>query len=260
MSTADIALGWLTIAANDVSERGRLGSRSSSSLCNESITLTKTVTKLDERQVETIRTEISQSETTTDYRSGNGQSAWHHRHHLLNVHGILNVIGWGTLLPIGMIIARYFRKPPTKCDEWYSLHVSCQILGYLLGTMGGLICLLSGKSSKDYNARRPHIILSIIIFTLATIQMFLGCLRGQRETKCRKACGIYHRLLGYVLIGLSVANSLVGIESESNAGRWRWVYGSVLLVLVLLAIGLEINKRLKLNNNNNTNNNNNNNI
>ncbi|KAL6332154.1 hypothetical protein AAG906_001868 [Vitis piasezkii] len=65
---------------------------------------------------------------TTDL-SWQRRRVWHHRHHLRNVHGILNIIGWGTLLPLGAIIARYFRKFPMECSEWFSLHVLCQTLG-----------------------------------------------------------------------------------------------------------------------------------
>ncbi|RVW46043.1 Cytochrome b561 and DOMON domain-containing protein [Vitis vinifera] len=64
---------------------------------------------------------------TTDL-SWQRRRVWHHRHHLRNVHGILNIIGWGTLLPLGAIIARYFRKFPMECSEWFTLHILCQTL------------------------------------------------------------------------------------------------------------------------------------
>lgn len=84
-------------------------------------------------------------------------------------HGVLNIIGWGTLLPIGAIVARSFRKSPLKCDEWYNLHVVCQTLGYIIGAVGWSIGMWLGNSSKQYSLR-AHRILGIIIFTSATAQ------------------------------------------------------------------------------------------
>lgn len=86
------------------------------------------------------------------------------------VHGILNIIGWGTLLPIGVIIARSFRKFPLKCEEWYNLHILCQTLGYIVGAVGWGIGIWLGNSTKQYTLK-THRIFGIIIFTFATVQV-----------------------------------------------------------------------------------------
>ncbi|KAJ6363910.1 hypothetical protein OIU76_028939 [Salix suchowensis] len=93
----------------------------------------------------------SENAETTNLRSWNGQTALHRRLHLGNTHGVLNIIGWGTLLPIGAIVARSFRKSPLKCDEWYNLHVVCQTLGYIIGSVGWSIGMWLGNSSKQYS-------------------------------------------------------------------------------------------------------------
>lgn len=139
--------------------------------------------------------------TTTDL-SWHRRRVWHQRHHLRNVssfwkivrdswqracgsaelififtyilgmqvHGFLNMIGWGTLLPLGAIIARYFRKFPMECSEWFSLHVLCQALGYLLGSLGWAIGIWLGNSSFNYTFH-THRVLGIIIFTFSTLQV-----------------------------------------------------------------------------------------
>ncbi|XP_034698598.1 cytochrome b561 and DOMON domain-containing protein At5g35735-like [Vitis riparia] len=181
---------------------------------------------------------------TTDL-SWQRRKVWHHRHHLRNVHGILNIIGWGTLLPLGAIIARYFRKFPMECSEWFSLHILCQTLGYLLGSLGWAIGIWLGNSSINYTFH-SHRILGIIIFTFSTLQIFSIALQPRRENKCRKYWEICHRLLGYVLMVLIMTNIFVGINHQSPAAKWIWFYVGVLVVMGLVSIALEIVRWIKL--------------
>lgn len=86
------------------------------------------------------------------------------------VHGILNILGWGTFLPIGVIIARYYRVYPNKFAWWFHFHVSCQIIGYTLGSIGWIIGLGLGGASKHYSFQ-THRLLAIFIFTFTTLQV-----------------------------------------------------------------------------------------
>ncbi|KAG8067566.1 hypothetical protein GUJ93_ZPchr0005g15508 [Zizania palustris] len=48
-------------------------------------------------------------------------------------HGALTIFGWGILIPLGAIVARYLRH---KEPLWYYLHVLLQFLGYIIGLAG----------------------------------------------------------------------------------------------------------------------------
>uniref|UniRef100_A0A6N2KWV8 Cytochrome b561 domain-containing protein n=1 Tax=Salix viminalis TaxID=40686 RepID=A0A6N2KWV8_SALVM len=152
----------------------------------------------------------SENAETTNLRSWNGQIALHRRRHLGNTHGVLNIIGWGTLLPIGAIVARSFRKSPLKCDEWYNLHVVCQTLGYIIGAVGWSIGMWLGNSSKQYSLR-AHRILGIIIFTSSTAQ-----------ASPRLAIP---------------SNIFQGIGHKDHAEKWKWIYVGILSVLSFLCSG-----------------------
>lgn len=91
----------------------------------------------------------------------------------LQVHGILNIVGWGTLLPMGVIVARYFRKFPFKNTYWFLAHIYIQIIGYTLGTIGWAIGLVLGHSSRYYTFR-IHRILAIFIFTFTSLQVSIS--------------------------------------------------------------------------------------
>lgn len=85
-------------------------------------------------------------------------------------HEILIIIGWGTMLPMGVIVARYFKEFPTTCNEWYQLHIMLQSVGYILGTVGWAIGISLGNTSRQ-SAYKTQRILSTIVFTLTTIQV-----------------------------------------------------------------------------------------
>ncbi|KAI4295946.1 hypothetical protein L6164_035939 [Bauhinia variegata] len=168
----------------------------------------------------------------------------HHQRHLQNMHGILILIGWGTLLPIGVIIARYCRKFPLMWNEWLSCHVVCQTLGYILGTVGWCIGMWLGSSSKQYVSNTQRI-LSIIAFTFINVQMLSIFLRpNQLEVYC-KCWHICHHVLGYTIIAIVIANIIEGINNQSQAEKWKWAYVGIIAALALVAAALEIFRYIK---------------
>ncbi|KAG4146708.1 hypothetical protein ERO13_D05G175600v2 [Gossypium hirsutum] len=199
-----------------------------------------------EHQMEATSIESTESGVTTGLRPWKGQSNWRHQHHLKNVHGILNIFGWGLLLPIGAIVGRNFSKFPLKCDDWYQLHTLCQTSGYIVGAVGWGTGIWLGNSSRQYTLK-AHRILGIIVFTLATLQMLAMWLQAKKEDECGKWWEICYNVLGYVVIVLSIANIFEGIGNiRSHAAEyWRWVYMAMLIVLALIAVALEIYRWIK---------------
>lgn len=88
----------------------------------------------------------------------------------VKVHGILNIVGWGTILPIGVILSRYLKRFPYRYKYWFRLHASTQCVGYVLGVSGWIIGLVLGHASSQHTFR-THRILGICIFTFTTIQV-----------------------------------------------------------------------------------------
>ncbi|CAK9137254.1 unnamed protein product [Ilex paraguariensis] len=190
-------------------------------------------------QIHTLSLQNPNSGTIADLRSWRSRYVLHHHRHLRTVHGTVNIIGWGMLLPIGVIIARYYKKLPLQYNEWYSLHILCQVSGFLMGTIGWGLGL-SLRHMNKHHAMSTHGILGTIIFTFATIQVLAICLQPREEHKCRKFWVIYHQLLGYALIVLIVANIFEGIDNQSPAKKWKLSYVAILGVLALIALALEL--------------------
>ncbi|CAN6560629.1 unnamed protein product [Malus baccata var. baccata] len=179
------------------------------------------------------------STETINMTTGGGLSIGHRQHHLRTVHGILNIVGWGTMLPLGVIIARYYRRYPFQCPRWYVVHVSCQIVGYTLGTAGWAIGLWLGHASRHYSFS-THRILAICIFAFTTLQMLALRLTPTKTDDYRKYWNMYHHFLGYSLLAVISVNIFQGIAILKPNKTWLWVYVGVLGMLGLVAIGLEI--------------------
>ncbi|WJX59519.1 hypothetical protein P8452_44830 [Trifolium repens] len=164
------------------------------------------------------------STETIDLTSTHGASMGQYRSFLRTVHGVLNIIGWGTLLPIGVIVPRYFRVYPFKREPWwFYLHIGCQLTGFLIGTAGWVIGLVIGHSSKYY-IFHTHRDFGILIFTFSTIQMLAFRLKPKATDDYRKYWNMYHHFLGYGLLAIIFINIFKGINILHGAvGRHRMV-------------------------------------
>ena len=55
------------------------------------------------------------------------------------LHGVLMMLGWGVLLPAGVLIARYLKW---KGPLWLKLHIGLQISGLAFGLAGLILALM----------------------------------------------------------------------------------------------------------------------
>ena len=87
------------------------------------------------------------------------------------VHGVLNAVSWGILMPVGIIIARYLKVFKSAGPAWFYLHVACQTSGYAVGIAGWATGIKLGSDSPgiSYDTHRN---LGMIIFALGTLQVF----------------------------------------------------------------------------------------
>ncbi|KAI3851497.1 hypothetical protein MKW92_008337 [Papaver armeniacum] len=140
------------------------------------------------------------SAETIDLSSGKSTSVDHRLHYHRTAHGVLSIVGWGTLVPIGAITARYFKEFPVKF---------CWVIGIYLG------------SSSRYYDFTTHRDFGIIIFTFSTLQVLALFVRPKRGDDHLRYWNIYHHLLGYTLI------------------IWKWTYMGLVTALAFLVISLE---------------------
>ncbi|CAL9233759.1 unnamed protein product [Arabidopsis halleri] len=88
------------------------------------------------------------------------------------IHGMMNAVSWGILMPIGVMAARYIKIYEILDPTWFYKHVVCQTTGYF-------ILALKARPDKDH--------------------------------KYIKYWNWYHHTMGYIVIILSVYNIYKGL-------------------------------------------------
>ncbi|CAA3010988.1 cytochrome b561 and DOMON domain-containing At5g47530-like [Olea europaea subsp. europaea] len=155
-----------------------------------------------------------------------------------NIHGVLNAVSWGILLPIGALFARYLRVFPSADPAWFYLHATCQTSAYIVGVAGWATGLQLGSQSPgvQYTSHRT---IGIVLFCLGTLQVFALLLRPKKDHKYRFYWNIYHHSVGYAVIVLSIINIFKGFDILNPENKWERAYIGILVVLASFAATLE---------------------
>ncbi|WOL18621.1 hypothetical protein Cni_G27418 [Canna indica] len=174
-----------------------------------------------------------------DFSSGDTAStAGNSKLHRKNIHGVLNAISWGILMPVGIIIARYVKVFESADPAWFYLHIACQCSAYVLGLAGWILGLKLGSDSVGITYHK-HRNLGITIFCLATVQLFALFVRPNKDHKYRFYWKIYHHAIGYSIIVLSIINIFEGFDILNPADKWKHAYIAVIATLGAVALLLE---------------------
>ncbi|KAI3987390.1 hypothetical protein MKX01_042394 [Papaver californicum] len=156
------------------------------------------------------------------------------------MHGILNTLSWGFLFPVGVIMARYLRTFDSLDPAWFNLHVSCQVIGYILGVAGWGTGMKLGYESKgiEFSLHRKY---GIALFSLCTMQvLFALFLRPKKDHKYRTLWNFYHHIQGYLIVILGIVNVFKGLSILNPASKWINSYTLILYILLGIAIFAEV--------------------
>ncbi|KAE9609529.1 hypothetical protein Lal_00006268 [Lupinus albus] len=187
------------------------------------------------------------SKETLDLVSGQTQarasSSGTSRQRRRNTHGVINAVSWGILMPTGGIIARYLKMLKSAEATWFYLHIMCQASAYIVGVAGFGTGLKLGSDSVgvDYDTHRA---LGIVLICLGTLQVFALFLRLNKDHKHRFYWNVYHHVVGYVTIIISIINVFEGFNTLENYvgdryNRWKHAYIGIMGALGGIAVFLE---------------------
>ncbi|GAV65237.1 Cytochrom_B561 domain-containing protein/DUF568 domain-containing protein [Cephalotus follicularis] len=155
-----------------------------------------------------------------------------------NIHGVLNAVSWGILLPVGAMLARYLKVFKSANPAWFYMHVACQTIAYIVGVAGWATGIKLGSESVgiQYNVHRT---IGIILFCLGTVQVSALLLRPKPIHKYRVYWNIYHHSVGYLVIILGIFNIFKGFDILKPEKKWKNAYIGVIVALALNAVWLE---------------------
>ncbi|KAI9081202.1 hypothetical protein K1719_036824 [Acacia pycnantha] len=131
---------------------------------------------------------------------------------LRKVSGILSGIGWGILMPTGIMIGCYLKAFEATKSPWFHLHWICLIVAYLIGTAGcGVGVHMGIYQFLDYDP------LGIFIFGLCTIQILVASFFRPKEEDQRKIVywNFFHSSCGYLATFLAMASGGFSIPKRA---------------------------------------------
>ncbi len=176
-------------------------------------------------------------------------------------HGRLMVLAWGVLIPLGVVVARYFKVTPgqdwpRELDNalWWRSHLACQYLGGLAMIAGFLMIWWSGGSAGTAWLHRA---LGYCVLGFGALQFVAGWLRGSKGgptdsalrgdhydmTRRRILFEHVHRSVGYLAVATGAVTIMTGLWA-ANAPRWMpLALGLWWGLLIVAAIRLEAQGR-----------------
>ncbi|KAM0865030.1 hypothetical protein ACQ4PT_043545 [Festuca glaucescens] len=160
--------------------------------------------------------------------------------HPKNIHGVLNAVSWGVLLPLGVVLARYMRVFPSLDPAWFYLHVACQCSGYVIGVAGWVVGLTLGSKAKGALRYPGHRNIGTALFVLSTLQASALLIRPKKTVKVRFYWNLYHWSVGYTVVVMGVFNVFNGIGILQPDPNYKHAYIGVVLVLAVVAFVLEV--------------------
>ncbi|KAF5459509.1 hypothetical protein F2P56_023450 [Juglans regia] len=181
------------------------------------------------------------SHATIDVQSGLAMAQHDNIKTLKIVHGIINAISWGLILPIGAVTARYLRHIQALGPAWFYAHAGMQLFALFLGTVGFAIGIRLGEQSPgvEYGLHRK---LGFAAFCLGGLQTLALLFRPKTTNKFRKYWKSYHHFVGYSCVVLGVVNVFQGFEIMGASRSYAKLgYCLGLSTLIGVSIALEVN-------------------
>jgi uncharacterized membrane protein len=180
-------------------------------------------------------------------------------------HGRLMVLAWAFLMPLAVVIARYFKitprqKWPARLDNpfWFITH---RRLGSVIAfVVTGAVLLAIAANGWSVVPRTTHGWLGLAVLLLTWLQIVNGLLRGthggpvdpftrQKKpveqwpgdhfsmTRRRIVFEHVHKAIGYLLIVLSAIALLAGLH-EADAPRWMWLAIVIWWIVLVVVVGI----------------------
>ncbi|XP_078172443.1 cytochrome b561 and DOMON domain-containing protein At3g07570-like [Carex rostrata] len=150
-------------------------------------------------------------------------------------HALLVILGWGVLVPIGILAARYFKSYD---PHWFYGHISIQTIGFGLGLAG--IIMGFDLDEDEIDNYDTHKALGIVVLVLGCLQLTAFLARPNKTSKVRKYWNWYHHNIGRFALSFAIGNIFLGLSIAEESKSWFIGYGVFLGVWVLIAALLEI--------------------
>ncbi|GAV56849.1 Cytochrom_B561 domain-containing protein/DOMON domain-containing protein [Cephalotus follicularis] len=170
-----------------------------------------------------------------DFSAGSASTLYVKSSQMKKNHGILGLLGWGVILPLGAIIARYLRQ---KDPLWYYLHAIIQLVGFIFVLATVLLGIQLYDKIRNANVQ-AHRGIGIFALVLCILQILAVFLRPNKDAKIRKYWNWYHHWFGRIALFFGALNVMLGIQVGYAGNAWKTGYGFLLGMIFVTIIVLE---------------------
>ncbi|GAB2271811.1 hypothetical protein Dimus_006642 [Dionaea muscipula] len=157
-------------------------------------------------------------------------------------HGILGIFGWGLVLPLGAMVARFLKH---KEPLWYYLHTFIQFAGFFIVLSGVVVGQALYNYTHAADVAATHRGIGYFALTLCILQIIAFFIRPDKESKIRKLWSTYHRWFGVITLFFGAVNIVYGIQIGSAGTGWKICYAFLLGTLLILAVVLQVLSMLR---------------
>lgn len=177
-------------------------------------------------------------------------------------HGSLMLIGWGLLIPMGSLFARFLKHRPDSI--WFKMHRTVQTVSLLFCIAGWIIALVNfdvfQPGNQGYNSYK-HGVAGMVTMCLGLLQPLNAVLRprapvegsGIVKTKFRVVWEYFHKGTGYaalLLAVLTIGYGTVSLPDVDQQRAFQVAYGAgvgacLLLVFAVLRCDKATYKQIK---------------
>ncbi|GJM92213.1 hypothetical protein PR202_ga08654 [Eleusine coracana subsp. coracana] len=149
-------------------------------------------------------------------------------------HGVLAVVSWGALVPIGAALARFLEH---RDPLWFYAHAAAQGVGSVVGA----VAVAAGfrLHDADEGSVAAHKAVGVVALVCACLQLTAALARPARETKARRYWNWWHHGVGRAAVVLGVVNVLYGMSVAGEREEWSYVYGVLVGVFLVACLVLE---------------------
>ncbi|WVZ67843.1 hypothetical protein U9M48_016871 [Paspalum notatum var. saurae] len=150
------------------------------------------------------------------------------------LHGAMAALGWGVLMPLGVALARYFKRHD---PFWFYAHISVQGVGFVLGTAG----VVAGfRLNDDVSGADTHQAIGITILVCGCLQVLAFLARPDKSSKFRRYWNWYHHNVGRAAVVCAIANVFIGLSIAHEATAASAFYGIFIALWVIASLVLEV--------------------
>lgn len=154
-------------------------------------------------------------------------------------HGALMLLGWGLILPAGVLSARFLKY---KGPIWFHAHRALQIGGLLVASAGWIIALVKFDvfTADGLDPTVIHGSLGIVTMCLGLLQpvnaFFRPHVTNGPKLFARLVWEILHKASGYTALLLAMVTICLGIPLIGPSTAFKWAYGAIFGILGLLGL------------------------